>query len=48
MKNKKEWIKYIGAFCLGSSLSGIFGLLDGATLAIAIIIMIEELKQKGN
>jgi hypothetical protein len=42
MYNLKEWFKSnlenIAAFCLGFALSGIFGLLDGVMLSIALII----------
>ena len=35
----------ISYFCLGFSLTGIYGLLDGVMLSIAIIIIINQIKE---
>jgi hypothetical protein len=41
----RKWIEIIGNFCLGFSLTGIYGLLDGVTLSIAIIIMFNQIME---
>ena len=44
----KKWIKNLGGFCLGFSLVGILGFLDGVVLSIAIIIMFDQCLRKRN
>ncbi len=46
MKERNMW--FIGCFCLGFSLTGIFGFLDGTILAIGIICIIKSLKNNNN
>lgn len=42
---KKIYIWTIGSFCLGFSLTGIYGLLDGTILAVGIICMFKVIEK---
>jgi len=45
IKIKKTYIFAIGSFCLGFSLTGIYGLLDGTILAVGIICMVKVIEK---